>query len=301
MSTTTENYNLIIPEGDDLFAPLNVEAPNFRSIDSNMWDNHLAGIQAATELISGSVHAITRETPDAPMFRYTATGAFNNGDTFTVDGIAVQAVLPNGMAIEGGAYIEGCEVLAAVVGSKMTLYIGAGSGDADTLEGHPANYFGTAQRTEEVAALAQAANTTANAANSAAQEAADVAAQALAASGMKFVEVWRNPDLTNTFADNSYATMTNIPGGVKMYIVACTYSIYKESPSIFGGNSWSFSTVLPLANSAANTAMIISWNGGSMDNDQESRRTVYIDGNKMYFPKSTSTAQCVPFAIYAVA
>lgn len=176
MSTTTENYNLIIPEGDDLFAPLNVEAPNFRSIDSNMWDNRLAGIQSATELISGSVHAITRETPDAPMFRYTATGAFNSGDTFTVDGISVQAVLPNGVAVEGGAYIEGCEILGAVVGSKMTLYIGAGSGDADTLEGHPASYFATAQRAEEVASLAQAANTTANAANSAAQAAIEALA-----------------------------------------------------------------------------------------------------------------------------
>lgn len=220
MSTTTENYNLIIPEGDDLFAPLNVEAPNFRSIDSNMWDNRLAGVQTATELISGSVHAITRETPDAPMFRYTATGAFNSGDTFTVDGISVQAVLPNGIAIEGGAYIEGCEVLAAVVGSKMTLYIGAGSGDADTLEGHPASYFGTAQRTEEVAALAQAANTTANAANSAAQDAVVTAAQALAA-GAKF-------EIGEYTGDNTYGV--DNPNSLTFGFVPKLVIIYGDDP-----------------------------------------------------------------------
>lgn len=299
MSTTTENYNLIIPEGDDLFAPLNVEAPNFRSIDSNMWDNRLAGIQAATELISGSVHAITRETPDAPMFRYTATGAFNNGDTFTVDGISVQAVLPNGIAVEGGAYIEGCEVLAAVVGSKMTLYIGAGSGDADTLEGHPASYFGTAQRTEEVAALAQAANTTANAANSAAQDAANVAAQALAAGGMKMTEVWSMPSPYRVIEKNESLPLTGVPSDVKFFII-CLGST--SNPNSLDGAT---NCIVTLWNNSFKTRVVGFHYGLGSESSQLSglggRREFYLNGiNTMVAAGCTSTLECVPHKIYAV-
>lgn len=296
MSTTTENYNLIIPEGDDLFAPLNVEAPNFRSIDSNMWDNRLAGIQAATELISGSVHAITRDTPDAPMFRYTATGGVNSGDTFTVDGIAVQAVLPNGMAIEAGAYIEGCEVLAAVVGSKMTLYIGAGSGDADTLEGHPASYFGTAQRTEEVAALAQAANTTANAANQTAQDAQNTANEALSLGGMKATVVWTNPDPTQEVPTSSTFTLSGVPSNVKFFIVKTRYNtttttITYNSDIVFPGGSDSERSVLKAFYGI----------GSSMNDATAKCRSCYINGNTFRLLQGPSDyKECIPVAVYAI-
>ena len=296
MSTTTENYNLIIPEGDDLFAPLNVEAPNFRSIDSNMWDNRLAGIQSATELISGSVHAITRETPDAPMFRYTATGAFNNGDTFTVDGISVQAVLPNGVAVEGGAYIEGCEVLGAVVGSKMTLYIGAGSGDADTLEGHPASYFGTAQRTEEVAALAQAANTTANAANSAAQDAIDGVA-GIMSSAARVVKVWENPDIR---VGNSYSTLTmsNVPSGVKFFIIRMCRTPWQSMTS-WQQRYYTDNVVIAagIADGSLINGTVIAFDAETPANHVFSLCTVNITGNTVSFAGESAT----PIVIYAVA
>ena len=290
MSTTTENYNLIIPEGDDLFAPLNVEAPNFRSIDSNMWDNRLAGIQAATELISGSVHAITRETPDAPMFRYTATGAFNSGDTFTVDGISVQAVLPNGIAVEGGAYIEGCEVLAAVVGSKMTLYIGAGSGDADTLEGHPASYFGTAQRTEEVAALAQAANVTADAARRIAE-----------AAGINVVEVWTNPDPTGEGTSDYYIDVASVAAIAKFYIVAVTYNNNWSSSFNNTSNSIKYNIVFPGITNEYVPAIIESRQRGT-STVPVNRQARFTDPNTLLIWSRYSDYYdyTIPYKVYAV-
>lgn len=290
MSTTTENYNLIIPEGDDLFAPLNVEAPNFRSIDSNMWDNRLAGVQSATELISGSVHAITRETPDAPMFRYTATGGVNSGDTFTVDGIAVQAVLPNGMAIEAGAYIEGCEVLAAVVGSKMTLYIGAGSGDADTLEGHPASYFGTAQRTEEVAALAQAANVTADAARRIAE-----------AAGINVVEVWTNPDPTSEGTADYYIDVTAVAAVAKFYIVAVTYNNNWSTGFYNTSNSIKYNIVFPGVTSEEVPAIIESRQRGTQTIPMH-RQARFTDANTLLIWSRYSDYYdyTIPYKVYAV-
>ena len=66
----TENFNLKVYEGEDLFNPLTVENVNIQAIDAQMKKNENHAVGDATELVSGTVHAITRLTPDAPMLRF---------------------------------------------------------------------------------------------------------------------------------------------------------------------------------------------------------------------------------------
>lgn len=131
MATTSSHYNLFIGEASDNFNPLTQMNQNTRDIDSGMWANKLKGVQTATELKSGTVHALTRNVPDAEMFRFTATSDFATGDTFTVDGSQVTGVLPNGQPLPNGAYLINSEVLCCLVGTKLTFFIGGGGGTDD--------------------------------------------------------------------------------------------------------------------------------------------------------------------------
>lgn len=173
MSTTSSHYNLYIGEANDNFNPLTQMNQNTRDIDSGMWANKLKGIQTATELKNGTVHALTRNVPDAEMFRFTATSDFTAGDTFTVDGVQVSGVLPNGQPLPTGAYLINSEVLCCLVGTKLTFFIGGGGGTADyATKDYVDNAVSGVQQTANAAQqsavaagqLAQTANATATAA-----------------------------------------------------------------------------------------------------------------------------------------
>ena len=101
----TTNFNLKIYEGTDLFNPLTVENENTQVIDARMKANQSGTVGTASHLLTGSVHAITRAIPNASMFRFTATSKFTLGDSFTVDGVSVTALMPNGTAIPDGAFV----------------------------------------------------------------------------------------------------------------------------------------------------------------------------------------------------
>ena len=131
MATTSSHYNLYIGEANDNFNPLTQMNQNTRDIDSGMWANKLKSVQTATELKSGTVHALTRNVPDAEMFRFTATSDYTSGDTFTVDGSQVSGVLPNGQPLPTGAYLINSEVLCCLVGTKLTFFIGGGGGGGE--------------------------------------------------------------------------------------------------------------------------------------------------------------------------
>lgn len=121
----TPNYNLTIAEGTDAVNPLTQIFPNFTSIDTAMEDNKEHGITTASEVTTGGVHAIVRVDPSVPVFRFTATSAWTNGDTMTLDGSAVTVHLADGTAPKSGAYVIGAEVLAIVNSSLVTLMTGA--------------------------------------------------------------------------------------------------------------------------------------------------------------------------------
>ena len=119
----TTNYNLLIPEGTDVVNPLTQVNPNFQTIDGAMFANKQASIGTATEVVTGTVHAINRNNPDSDVFRFTATGAWTAGDTMTLDGQSVTVHLSDGTTPATNSYIIGAEVLAMVNGSLVTLAI----------------------------------------------------------------------------------------------------------------------------------------------------------------------------------
>lgn len=117
----TSNYNLNLVEGTDLVNPPIQFNPNFQTIDSAMFANKEKTVGVASEVVTGTVHAIVRGNQDADVFRFTATGNWASGDTMTLDGSAVTVHLSDGTAPGAGAYVIGAEVLAVVNGTLVTL------------------------------------------------------------------------------------------------------------------------------------------------------------------------------------
>ena len=149
MPTTTTYFNLKKPTGDDLYNHLTIDNPNMDAIDTAMHNIQQSAICTATHSRAGTVQTLTRQGGKSPMFRFVATAAFAQGDTFTVDGQAVTATLPDGTALSAGAFVINANVLCCLVGTQMTVFTvaGAGSLDAATLDGHPASYFAVASET----------------------------------------------------------------------------------------------------------------------------------------------------------
>ena len=122
--TTTTYYNLNIVEGTDIVNPLVVDNPNYQKIDETMHDNAVAGVTLATEIANATVHAITRENSDCAVIRFIATSEWKAGDTATVDGVPVTALLPSGETLPDGAYVINANVLCILTGTNLTFYLG---------------------------------------------------------------------------------------------------------------------------------------------------------------------------------
>ena len=120
--TTTTYYNLNIVEGTDIVNPLTVDNPNYNKIDEVMHDNAVAGVTLATEIANATVHAITRENSDCAVIRFIATSNWKAGDTATVDGVPVTALLPSGETLPNGAYVINANVLCILTGTNLTIY-----------------------------------------------------------------------------------------------------------------------------------------------------------------------------------
>ena len=145
---TTTNYGFNIVEGTDIVNPLTQLNPNFTALDSDLKAVSDNTVDNATCIKTGTVHAVTRVNTDAAVFKFTATGNWNAGDTMTVDGTLVSVYLSDGSAPSAGCFVINSEVLAAIQGTRVTLY--ANSGDAtlisfdDTSVGYTASNVQTA-------------------------------------------------------------------------------------------------------------------------------------------------------------
>jgi len=178
---TSDNFDLKIYEGSDLFNPLTVENDNIETIDEQMYANQKAGAQVATELYSGGIHAITREVSDAAVFRFTAVSDYTAGETFTVDDTQVSAYLTSGEALPTGAFKIGSEVLCALKGARLTVYMSRAKAEtAEVADGlkdgadvREVSYFATASALSTVSdAATGAGNLATQAKNKADQTAA---------------------------------------------------------------------------------------------------------------------------------
>ena len=157
------HYELNLVEGNDIVNPMVNDVPNFERIDEVMFENSNSGITVATELLSGTVHAITRENPNCGVFRFVATANFETGDTFTVDGVQVTALMTNGTPVVGGAYVINANVMGCLVGTMLTLFVAQGgdlvASDSAKLGGKDAEYYAPASAVVEATNVAQSANT----------------------------------------------------------------------------------------------------------------------------------------------
>lgn len=119
----SEHYGLNLVEGNDTVNPMTVDKPNYEKIDETMYANECAGVGTATELTTGTVHALTREKENQGVFRFRATSNYILGDTFTVDGVTVSAQMSDGTTLADRCYIIGSDVLCALIGTQLTLFI----------------------------------------------------------------------------------------------------------------------------------------------------------------------------------
>jgi hypothetical protein len=120
--TNTTYYNLNIVEGTDIVNPLTVDNPNYDKIDEVLHNNAVSGVTLATEIANATVHAITRENSECAVIRFIATSNWKAGDTITVDGVPVTALLPSGETLPDGAYVINANVLCILTGTNLTVY-----------------------------------------------------------------------------------------------------------------------------------------------------------------------------------
>ena len=159
----SDRYELNLVEGSDIVNPLVQDVPNYERIDTELGKNADAGVPVATELLSGTVHALTRENPNAPMFRFVATSNYKAGDTFTVDGVQVTALLTSGEPLATGCYVINSNVLCCLVGTVLTMFCSNSLADvhavdSDKLGGKGAEYYASANSVVEAVNLAQNSN-----------------------------------------------------------------------------------------------------------------------------------------------
>ena len=88
-----------------------------------MHKNAVSGVTLATEIANATVHAITRENSECSVIRFIATSKWKAGDTATVDGVPVTALLPSGETLPDGAYVINANVLCILTGSNLTVYV----------------------------------------------------------------------------------------------------------------------------------------------------------------------------------
>lgn len=158
MAQTTANYGLLKPESTDTYNHLVYDNPNMDTIDGAMKDNADHAIDSATCIKTGTVHAVVRSNTSAPVFKFTATGDWNTGDSMTVDGNPVSVFLPNGSAPLTGCYVINTEVIAAIAGSRVTLMCPV-IPDASNI---PFDNTGTTLSATDVEAALQELNSSAN-------------------------------------------------------------------------------------------------------------------------------------------
>lgn len=119
----TDNYKLNIAQGTDIVNPLVMDNPNYQKIDKVMKDNEIRGVGTATELKTGSVHAIT--VPEQyTTFKFVATSDFTAGERFTLNGKQVTAYTTNQQPLATNSYRIGATVLCSYIErtSSLTFY-----------------------------------------------------------------------------------------------------------------------------------------------------------------------------------
>lgn len=161
---TTTNYGFKTYQSGDLFNPLTTENFNTEKLDTELKAVDDRTIGRATELVSGGVHAITLLDTDCKTFKFTATGNYDALETFTLNGIAINAYLPDGSALQADAYKTGAVVMCSRNSddSALTFYLSSVGGiapDSEKLGGELPAYYATKSYADGIKSTADSAST----------------------------------------------------------------------------------------------------------------------------------------------
>lgn len=141
MAQTTPNFGFIIAEGTDTVNLLTQCYPNFTSLDSILQGIKETGVTSAVDTKVGTVHQLVRTDSDCIRFSFVATGNYNSGDTFTVDGNVVTATTMDGASLPQGAFVINQSVFCILNGLVLTVI---GVKGADSLAASAVTYDNTA-------------------------------------------------------------------------------------------------------------------------------------------------------------
>ena len=133
MASQTTYYEFNKPAGSDLVNPLVDQIPNWDKADNALHGLSVNSIGTATEVVALGVHALTRvHQPDAKFIQFIATGDYDAGETFTLDGVAIAAAYPDGSPLAEDAYVTGATVLIGLNAdnSVATFYLSKTGGTA---------------------------------------------------------------------------------------------------------------------------------------------------------------------------
>ena len=144
MSTT--NYEFITPVGSDIVNLLTQSNPNWTKADEVIKgvSDHAVGV--ATELKTGTVHALTRSTgsEDRDIFVFVATTNFVAGETFLLDNEQVTALTASGEQLATGCYVIGSSVLVVKKGTLLTFFVPESTAkDSQKLGGELPSHYAT--------------------------------------------------------------------------------------------------------------------------------------------------------------
>lgn len=233
----TDNYELNIAQGTDIVNPLVMDNPNYQKIDKVMKDNEIRGIGTATELKTGSIHAITVPA-QYTTFKFVATSDFTAGETFTLNGKQVTGYNTNQQPLATNAYRIGATVLCSYIDrtSTITFYTIAPAGiaeDSKALEGHPASYFAVRGNTNQTL---EQVNKTATARGTLAQTALNTA---------KWKQLWVNNNV-DTFSEQTISNIDTVSYSWYLILYTAYKGDYVPTVSFIAKKGINFSPLVPL-------------------------------------------------------
>ena len=126
----TPNYGFNIPTGTDSVNLLTQCYPNFTSLDTILKTIELTGMTTATCTKAGTVFQLVRTNSAINVVRFVATGNYQAGDTFTIDGVSVTATAVDGTSIPSGAFVINQSVIGILNGAVFTVMVPSGASTA---------------------------------------------------------------------------------------------------------------------------------------------------------------------------
>lgn len=121
---TGRKYNITTQDGESTIEDITIyeqEGTRFGSADVNA-----TCILECNHTKSDTVHALTTQNTTTENLKFIATADYVHGDTFTLNGTAITARMPDGNALSDGFFKMGAVVFGFVRGTNIYFVGGCG-------------------------------------------------------------------------------------------------------------------------------------------------------------------------------